>query len=129
MIYSRQRELVMETLCENRVHPTADELYGLIREHTPGISLATVYRNLNQLVDSGRVMRITVPRGADRFDPVNDGHYHMACELCGHIDDIPRSAVPDVCAAATRATGLDIRKSKILFFGVCNACEHSDKQQ
>ncbi|MEG1547542.1 MAG: transcriptional repressor [Clostridia bacterium] len=124
MIYSKQRELIMDCLHVHPSHPSADELYALLRVDHPGISLATVYRNLNQLVECGQIMRISVPHCADRFDAVNDGHYHMTCESCGHIDDIPREAVPDVCKAATAATGLDIHGSKLIFYGVCNACKH-----
>ncbi len=126
MIYSRQRELLMDMLTAHPVHPTADELYSFLRAELPdvSISIATIYRNLNQLVECGRIMRIPVPGGADRFDPVNDGHYHMVCERCGNIEDIPVAAIPDVCAAAKASTGLDVRSEKLLFYGVCNACGH-----
>ena len=125
MIYSQQRELIMDALKSSKEHPTADELYSAVRGN--GISLATVYRNLNQLVDCGRVMRIAVPHGADRFDPVNDGHFHMTCEVCGSISDIPQEAVPDICGAVRENTGMDIRSERILFYGVCNACKHKNK--
>ena len=46
MKYSRQRELILETVMENPVHPTADTVYAMVREQEPNISLGTVYRNL-----------------------------------------------------------------------------------
>ena len=43
MNYSRQREIILETLKENVVHPTAEYLYGILQEKAPNISLATLY--------------------------------------------------------------------------------------
>ena len=54
MRYSKQRELVLqkvEQLCD---HPTAEEIYDEAVKECPGLSLGTVYRNLNGLVDAGR---------------------------------------------------------------------------
>ncbi len=123
MIYSKQRELLISQLRRHRVHPTADALYAAVRAENPTISLATVYRNLNQLVDSGLVMRIPVPGQADRFDDKNDGHQHMLCTQCGSITDIPASALPDICGAVSANTGLDISACTMLFNGICKACE------
>lgn len=68
MRYSKQRELVLqkvEQLCD---HPTAEEIFDLAARECPGLSLGTVYRNLNSLVDAGRVRRVSIPGKADRFD-------------------------------------------------------------
>ncbi len=123
MIYSKQRELLISQLKRYRVHPTADTLYAAVRAENPTISLATVYRNLNQLVDSGQVMRIPVPGQADRFDDKNDGHQHMRCTQCESITDIPISALPDICGIVSERTGLTISECAMLFNGICKACE------
>lgn len=61
MRYSRQRELVMRQVQSRCDHPTADEIYTAVRDDCPGLSLGTVYRNLNGLVEAGRVRRVSVP--------------------------------------------------------------------
>ena len=71
MRYSKQRELVLqkvEQLCD---HPTAEEIFDLAAKECPGLSLGTVYRNLNSLVDAGRVRRVSIPgrRAACRTVP------------------------------------------------------------
>ena len=53
--YSRQRESIKTCLMGRKDHPTADALYTSIREQFPNISLGTVYRNLNLLVDLGEI--------------------------------------------------------------------------
>ena len=49
MNYSKQRELVFQTVLQNPIHPTADAVYEQVRRENPKISLGTVYRNLNFL--------------------------------------------------------------------------------
>ncbi len=123
MIRSKQRELIMEALMRFRTHPTAEELYSMIRSTGDStVSLATVYRNLNQLVDAGQIQRISVPGEADRFDPVNDGHLHMLCQKCGSMTDIPACAIPDICSAASEATGCSISGYALMFKGLCPQC-------
>lgn len=128
MIYSKQRELLVSQLRRYRGHPTADVLYASVRSENPTISLATVYRNLNQLVDSGIVMRISVPGQADRFDDKNDGHQHMMCTECGGITDIPSSALPDVCGMVADNTGLQVSACSMIFYGLCKACEKKSQK-
>ena len=55
MRYSKQRELVMQTVENLCDHPTAEEIYDTAAKECPGLSLGTVYRNLNSLVEAGRV--------------------------------------------------------------------------
>ncbi len=57
--YSRQRESIKANLMSRRDHPTADALYASIREEFPNISLGTVYRNLNLLVETGEILKLT----------------------------------------------------------------------
>ena len=53
MKYSKQREVIRQIMAGTALHPTADMVYEWVRRETPNISLATVYRNLNCLAQSG----------------------------------------------------------------------------
>ena len=87
MVYSKQRELILKTVLENRIHPTADMVFSLLKPEYPSLSLATVYRNLNLLAENGLLVRIPVPGGADHFDGTLSPHYHMICEKCDRMVD------------------------------------------
>ena len=125
MIYSKQRELILKTVLENRVHPTADAVFSLLKPDHPGLSLATVYRNLNQLAENGLLMKIPVPGGADHFDGTLEPHYHMVCEKCGAMVDIPREYVPAFDREVGEKTGCQISGYAILFYGLCKNCASS----
>ena len=72
--YSRQREAIKQHLIGNDTHPTADEVYYHVRQEYPNISLATVYRNLAQLKEAGRIRSVGTVAGQERFDA--DLHPH-----------------------------------------------------
>ena len=57
MNYSKQRETILNTLKENVVHPTAEYLYDVLKRENSSISLATLYRNLNQLAENGIIKK------------------------------------------------------------------------
>ena len=77
--YSRQRESIKACLMGRRDHPTADHVYLTIREVYPNISLGTVYRNLNLLVELGEARKLSFGYGPDRFDGDLTPHYHFVC--------------------------------------------------
>ena len=87
MRYSKQRELVMQTVQALCDHPTAEEIYDAAVKECPGLSLGTVYRNLNSLVEAGRVRRVSIPGKADRFDHTLPWHSHLYCTVCGSVTD------------------------------------------
>ena len=66
--YSRQREAVRTYLMSTTEHPTADMVYDAVRAQYPAVSLATIYRNLNLLIEMGQAVKIISSLGPDRFD-------------------------------------------------------------
>ena len=78
-----QRQLVIAAVRFLADHPTAEEVYDRITMEYPDISKGTVYRNLNSLVESGLLGKVSVPSGADRFDHILTRHYHIKCTHCG----------------------------------------------
>lgn len=122
MKYSKQRELVLKTLRENVVHPTADFLYEILRKELPSISLGTVYRNLNQLVESGMIRRIDGLDGCVHFDHNLNSHYHFICTKCNKVYDVPYDVAPEIADKVMQKTGLIVESYDISFKGICPEC-------
>ena len=123
--YSRQRESIKSCLMNRCDHPTADALYTTLREQFPNISLGTVYRNLNLLVDLGEIKKIPSGDGIDHFDYDTSPHYHFVCRQCGCIRDLPMpvSDTPEQEAAAF--VDGTIEDHSLIFRGVCSSCREN----
>ena len=87
--YTRQRAAVFACLRSVTSHPTAEQVFAAVRQQIPNISLATVYKALDALVDARVAGRVVVGDGPARYDARSDAHYHIRCEATGQVLDLP----------------------------------------
>lgn len=121
--YSRQREAIKEYLSQSKEHPTADTIYMDIRESYPNISLGTVYRNLNLLVERGEVLRINGMDGSDRYDGNTHQHYHFLCNKCHSVLDIEMESIDHINSTANKDFPGKVEGHVTYFYGICNNCK------
>lgn len=122
MKYSKQRELVLQTLQQNVVHPTADYIYAVLHKEYPSISLATVYRNLNQLAEMNVIRKIVGLDASTRYDHNTHKHYHFICSKCNKVYDVNYEIAPDLVANIANQTGLGVESCEITLKGICPEC-------
>ena len=119
--YSKQRASIKDYLMHTTSHPTADTVYLHIKEEFPNISLGTVYRNLNSLVEAGRVRRVSIPGRADRFDHTLCWHSHLYCTACGGVVDADVDE-KQVMRLVRRQKDVVVQDCAVVLFGLCEAC-------
>ena len=83
-----QRMVIFHILSEDDRHMTADEIYQKARAEYPMLSPATVYRNMEQLVEAGLLTHLDLGGPSTRYDTNLDEHHHFVCEKCGKITDV-----------------------------------------
>ena len=125
---TRQRRVVLQVLASVTCHPTAAELYELVRERLPGISPGTVYRNLKVLKDLGYVQELDFGADASRFDANVASHYHVRCDCCGQVDDVPGPEIAGIEDAAQALPGWQITGHRVEFHGLCPECKAQQAQ-
>lgn len=120
---SRQRNRILELLQGTDAHPTADWLYNRLKEEFPNLSMGTVYRNLNILVEQELIDRIDFGSTFDRFEANVGPHYHFICEQCGAVIDLSLPIDPDLDRKVNESTQFTVRRHRIEFYGVCGRCK------
>ena len=120
--YSRQRESIKNCLMNRHDHPTADTIYMSMREEFPAISLGTVYRNLNLLVELGEIQKLSFSEGADRFDADMHPHYHFVCQKCQCVHDLPIPPMESINQIAQEHSSGQIDRHVTYFYGTCQNC-------
>ncbi|MEJ2689075.1 MAG: transcriptional repressor [Deltaproteobacteria bacterium] len=119
---TKQRQIILEELCKLKNHPTADEMYQILRRKMPRISLGTVYRNLEILSDCGMIQKIDVGGTQKRFDGNADVHYHIRCISCNKVEDIDIEPDKKIENMARQMSKYTILRHHTEFIGICPAC-------
>lgn len=122
--YSKQRELIFENLKSRYDHPTAETIYSDLKIEHPGLSLGTVYRNLNFLADAGLIQKLDVGHQMVHFDADMHPHYHFICEHCHNVYDIEANLNDTVSNEIQSLTKHQIKDVNMIFTGVCQHCQN-----
>lgn len=122
MRITKQRQMILDQLRQLTSHPTADDMYHLLRRHMPKISLGTVYRNLEILSGEGLIQKLDVGGTQKRFDGNPQNHYHVRCLHCGRVDDIEMMPMTEVETDARRLSRYEILRHRLEFTGICPEC-------
>lgn len=120
---TRQRQVIIDQLCRLHTHPTADELYQLIRPQLPHISLGTVYRNLELLSDQAVIQRLELAGHQRRYDGRPEPHVHIRCTACDRVTDLPVLPPHMPLAEVQQHTDFLVTAQRVEFVGLCPACQ------
>ncbi|MBQ7401451.1 MAG: transcriptional repressor [Lentisphaeria bacterium] len=126
--YTIQRKVILEELSLLKSHPTADELFQIVRIRLPKISLATVYRNLADLAVSGKIRKAELPGGKARFETKIEPHFHLRCVHCEAIEDLPLSKEEIGDFLKDKVTRR-VQDFELCFSGLCRSCQELSKLQ
>ncbi len=117
---TRQRETIYRALAATRTHPTAEELYRLVRDADESLSLATVYNALEAFCERGLCRRLATTSGPARYDADLSDHLHVQDDD-GGVHDVPPdlsrrffdAVGPGLLREIAEATGLEVATARI----------------
>ncbi len=123
---TRQRKVILEELRKLNTHPSADEIYEVVRHRLPRISLGTVYRNLEVLSELGEIQKLELSGLLKRFDWDTKKHYHIRCVRCSRVDDAPIAPLNQLDNELYGATVFEIIGHNLEFTGLCPECSRKE---
>jgi Fur family transcriptional regulator, peroxide stress response regulator len=119
---TRQLTAVYEALQDDHSHPNADEIYLRVRRTLPRISLGTVYRNLQRLVEEGKIRMFLLGERVARYDPMIAEHDHFICQQCGRVEDVLLERNQQVNLAPLVNRGFTVTAHSLAIHGLCQKC-------
>jgi Fur family peroxide stress response transcriptional regulator len=126
--HSKKRDAILETIRSTLSHPGARWVYDRLKPRIPGLSLGTVYRNINVLREEGSVVSLGVVNGEERFDGTVAPHPHFICEDCGRVLDPPGEVQAELTGALPlEIPGFTVNRSKTVFYGLCDKCRDAQR--
>ena len=118
--------MVLSAVNELHSHVTADQICHYIKAKYPSIGRGTVYRNLGILVEEGKVRKVEVPDGSDRFDFTLENHYHVECVKCGGVFDVDMDVISELEKKIKDTHGIQYLSYDIFFKGICPECQKKE---
>ena len=118
-----QRLAVFQYLTSTNEHPSAEVIYKALQPTYPTMSLATVYKTLNTLVEIGLIQELNVGEGNFRYDATITEHGHIQCLECGKVDDLYEVDFSNLNSLVESSSNYKIKYNKLFFYGVCSNCQ------
>lgn len=121
-----QRMAIYKVLIAADDHPSAEEVFSLVRASFPDISMDTVYRTLTTFVEIGLVHPVVGHGDPKRYDPNVEPHHHFRCTRCGTIIDFLEDSFDRLSLPETIKAKYTVSRVKVILEGVCDKCsQHS----
>lgn len=120
---TKQKEIVLEILEANRIHLTMQEIYKLAKSKYPNIGQATIYRNVNKLVEESKVLRLPATSDEGYHYDINiEPHNHLVCNSCGKIIDLYDNDYNSMIQRIETTNSVKISRSLLILEGICSKC-------
>ena len=116
---TKNSKIILDIVNSSRDHLTAEQIFIKAKEISPGIVLATVYNNLNTLVKTHMIRKLTVQGKPDCFDNITV-HDHLVCDCCGKMADI---MIDDLEKKIAEKVGKSFLSYDLNIHYVCDSCK------
>ncbi len=120
-----QRIAVLDLLEGNTDHPSAEDIYRVLLDKFPTMSLATVYNTLDTLRLKGHIRELSIDPDKKRFDPNTEPHNHLICVKCKKVADVERTFNLDL--TGDDVSGFEVQGHHIEFYGLCSTCRAAER--
>ena len=119
-----ERLALLEEIFSLHGHIDADAVLLSMKARGLKISRATVYRNLELLVESGLVRKHRLVGRGLLYEHIHpgQGHDHLVCTRCGRMVEFISPGIHALQAEICRAHGFAMTQPTLQILGVCNLC-------
>ncbi|MGN6392387.1 MAG: Fur family transcriptional regulator [Gemmatimonadales bacterium] len=125
---TRQRDLVAQAIFLSDDHPSVDAIRRVLRERGEHVGVATVYRTLDVLVESGLVRAHDFGEGFRRYEPMpsQTHHEHLICERCGRVVEFQHERLERMLPVLADEHGFQHQRHRVEIYGVCRECRQRE---
>jgi Fur family transcriptional regulator, ferric uptake regulator len=117
---TRQRTAIRQAIADAARPLLPQEILQAAEAAVPGLSIATVYRNLRTLVEEGELLAVTLPGDVARYEIAGAGHHHhFQCESCQRVFEV--HACPGNLAGLA-PQGFVVKRHELTLYGRCADC-------
>jgi Fur family ferric uptake transcriptional regulator len=123
---TKQRAAIAEALRRAARPLLPPEILSDAQQSVPNLNLATIYRNLNLLIQEQLVAAVHLPGQPTRFEIAGHHHHHFHCRKCDKVFDI------HACSSAISQLapkGFAVDDHEVILYGRCPSCRPARQAQ
>jgi Fe2+ or Zn2+ uptake regulation protein len=118
-----QRRAVLDALKDFKGHPSAEEVYLLVKKRNPKVALGTVYQALSVLEEIGLIEAKRWSETPVRYDLNTNPHHDIRCTKCGEVAEIPGIELEDFALRIRENTPYEVTNASLVIEGICPGCQ------
>lgn len=121
---TKQRDLILQTFLKTKEHVDIPTLCEKVRKLDPKIGVATVYRTIKLLKNSGRAHERHFGTKHAVYEPhhENTHHDHLICLECKKIVEFENHAIERLQENVAKKYGYTLTNHKHELYGYCKDC-------
>jgi Fur family transcriptional regulator, ferric uptake regulator len=121
---TRQRDLVAQVVFHADEHLSVEAIRKELKLQGEQVGMATVYRTLELLLESGLVRAHDFGEGFKRYEPMagQADHEHLICERCGRVVEFANERLERMLPVLADEHGFQHQRHRLEIYGVCREC-------
>ncbi len=123
---TRQRSAIRGAIETSRHPLSPQEVLEAARLEVPTLSIATVYRNLKQLLEDGDIQAVMLPGDSPRYESSHlPHHHHFQCTVCRQVFNLDRCPGN---LSQLAPPGFTVESHELTLYGHCRDCEEMTRR-
>ena len=104
-------------------HINIEDLFSHVKQHFSSISLATLYKNINAMLDNKLISEVKIPNMKTKYEISKNPHAHMLCTGCNEFFDIELD-LGSLITTASDKSHYKVEGINIILSGLCEHCQN-----
>ncbi len=103
-------------------HINVESLYQMMIKKFNSISLATIYKNVNLMLENSFIQEVKLPNAKPVYELTKETHSHLVCKKCDSVKDITIN-LESVIADISQSSTFKITSTDLVLSGLCKNCK------
>jgi len=116
------QRLAIADILYKKGHADIEFLYELMLKKFSSISLATIYKNINLMLENSFIQEVKIPNAKSVYELTKNTHSHLVCQKCGEVEDITLD-LNNIIKSASKKSDFIVNKTDFILSGVCHNCK------
>ncbi|MEA2064136.1 MAG: Fur family transcriptional regulator [Gemmatimonadota bacterium] len=124
-LVTRQRRRIAEVIFSSKGHLSVEDIQDLLRKRKISASIASIYRTLDVMVQSGLVVQHRFGKRFKRFEAarMDNHHDHLVCIHCNKVFEFRNDTIEKLQVQVAAEHGFEITSHKLEIYGYCSKCK------